>query len=309
MMKTISFLYEMSLAIGTSLDIEKNSENFLKILMRRLDLNIAALWLDGGDLAVEGEASDYILAYTYPNSVVKKKSLPKEHQLFQYEGNSQFWESELSLDALNEFITIGDEKKAYSIVYSLGHLGYLFCYAKEEWTKESKTTYVQLKNVMEKFRMSLEACIAYQASVLTTQKNEGLVKAAEAREEAMMAMSTPVAELWEGILLLPLIGGLDKTRSQNVLETVLARISQTEAKAFILDISGIPIIDEYALVQLLKIAKATTLMGCQCLLSGISPSVAQTIVELGIEMDSLLTLGNMKDALNEAFKLVKISLV
>lgn len=144
------------------------------------------------------------------------------------------------------------------------------------------------------------------------EKNKALAEAAEEQKraaEAIAQMSTPIARLWEGILLLPLVGVMTATRIKTVLAAVLTSISDSQAKVIILDISGVGVIDTYTANHFIKIAKATKLMGCTCILSGITPSVAQTIVELGVNVDEIETTGTMKDALERSFKYTGARLV
>ncbi len=119
--------------------------------------------------------------------------------------------------------------------------------------------------------------------------------------ETINQMSTPIARLWDGILLLPLVGMMNSERIKNILSTILESISQTQARVFILDISGVGLIDTYAANHFVRIAKATRLMGCKSILSGISPAAAQTIVELGVNIDEIDTTSTMKDAMERAF--------
>lgn len=128
-------------------------------------------------------------------------------------------------------------------------------------------------------------------------------------QEQNMSMSTPVAELWEGILFLPLVGIIDSKRAQEVMSTMLKKISESQSKVFILDISGVAIIDTSVANHLIKVTKATKLMGCECIISGISPAVAQTMVELGIQIEEVNTTGSMKDALQEAMQLVNVKIM
>lgn len=117
------------------------------------------------------------------------------------------------------------------------------------------------------------------------------------------SLSTPVAQIWEEILFLPIVGIMDSKRAKDIMETVLNQIALKQAKVFVLDISGVAIMDTAVANHLLKISKASRLMGCRCILSGISPAVAQTIVELGIQLDEIETSGSMKEALTMAFEL------
>lgn len=144
------------------------------------------------------------------------------------------------------------------------------------------------------------------------EKNKELAKLAEANSkaaEAIAEMSTPISRLWEGILLLPLVGMMTSVRIKSVMTAVLENISATQAKVIILDISGVSLVDTYIANHFIKIAKATRLMGCICILSGITPMVAQTIVELGVNVDEIETTGTMKDALERAFAYTDVHLM
>ncbi|TNE47717.1 MAG: STAS domain-containing protein [Bacteroidetes bacterium] len=122
-----------------------------------------------------------------------------------------------------------------------------------------------------------------------------------AQSKSLMEMSTPVTQIWNGILLLPVVGIIDSKRAQDIMNATLAKISETQARSFILDISGVAVVDTAVANHLIKITKATRLMGCESTISGVSPAIAQTIVELGIDVGTIKTTSNMKDALASAF--------
>ena len=109
------------------------------------------------------------------------------------------------------------------------------------------------------------------------------------QNQEMLELSTPVVELWEGILALPLIGTLDSARTQVVMENLLQRIVETGASIAIIDITGVPTVDTLVAQHLLKTVAAARLMGADCLISGIRPQIAQTIVHLGVELQSVTT--------------------
>ena len=121
-----------------------------------------------------------------------------------------------------------------------------------------------------------------------------------AQESALLEMSTPITQLWDGILLLPLVGMVTAARAQNVMSSVLKKIADTQSKVLILDISGVPVVDTEVANHFIRLSKATRLMGCLCTMSGISPAVSQTIVELGIQIEEINTTGTMRDALEKA---------
>jgi rsbT co-antagonist protein RsbR len=122
------------------------------------------------------------------------------------------------------------------------------------------------------------------------------------QSETLMSMSTPVTAIWEGILMLPVVGIIDSKRAQDIMNAMLSMIKEAKAKVFILDISGVAVVDTAVANHLIKITKATKLMGCECTISGVSPAIAQTVVELGVEVGNVSTTANLRDALTYAFR-------
>ena len=112
----------------------------------------------------------------------------------------------------------------------------------------------------------------------------------------MLELSTPVVTLWEGILALPLIGTLDSARTQVVMENLLQRIVETGSTIAIIDITGVPTVDTLVAQHLLKTVAAARLMGADCIISGIRPQIAQTIVHLGVDLDDVTTKATLADA-------------
>jgi rsbT co-antagonist protein RsbR len=116
------------------------------------------------------------------------------------------------------------------------------------------------------------------------------------QQEEMLELSTPVVKLWEGILALPLIGTLDSARTQVVMESLLEAIVQTNSKVAIIDITGVPTVDTVVAQHLLKTVTAARLMGADCIISGVRPQIAQTIVHLGINLLDVTTKATLADA-------------
>lgn len=117
------------------------------------------------------------------------------------------------------------------------------------------------------------------------------------QQEEMLELSTPVVKLWEGIVAVPLIGTLDSNRTQVVMESLLGAIVASNSKVAIIDITGVPAVDTLVAQHLLKTITAAKLMGAECILSGIRPQIAQTIVHLGINLSEVITKASMADAL------------
>ena len=123
-----------------------------------------------------------------------------------------------------------------------------------------------------------------------------------AQHRTLMEMSTPVTQIWPGVLFLPIVGIVDSKRAQEIMNAALTMIAQTQSRAFIMDISGVAVVDTAVANYLIKVTKATRLMGCECTISGLSPAIAQTIVELGIDVGKVTTTATMQDALVDVFK-------
>jgi rsbT co-antagonist protein RsbR len=117
------------------------------------------------------------------------------------------------------------------------------------------------------------------------------------QQQEMLELSTPVVQLWEGVVALPLIGTLDSARTQVVMESLLQTIVETGAGIAIIDITGVPTVDTLVAQHLLKTVAAARLMGAECLISGIRPQIAQTIVHLGVDLQDIITKASLADAL------------
>ncbi|MEZ4728109.1 MAG: STAS domain-containing protein [Caldilineaceae bacterium] len=122
------------------------------------------------------------------------------------------------------------------------------------------------------------------------------------QQEEMMELSTPVVELWDGILALPLIGTLDSMRTQIIMENLLQRIVETGSTIAIIDITGVPTVDTLVAQHLLKTVAAARLMGADCIISGIRPQIAQTIVHLGVELNDVITKATLAAAFTVALQ-------
>lgn len=116
------------------------------------------------------------------------------------------------------------------------------------------------------------------------------------QQQELLELTTPVVKLWDNILALPLIGALDSARTQVVMENLLEMIVATGAAVAIIDITGVPIVDTLVAQHLLKTVAAARLMGAECIISGIRPQIAQTIVHLGVELRDVVTKATLADA-------------
>ncbi|MEJ1240270.1 STAS domain-containing protein [Chryseolinea sp. T2] len=122
-------------------------------------------------------------------------------------------------------------------------------------------------------------------------------------------ISTPVIKVWDGIVALPIIGTLDSARTQVVMESLLQQIVESSSSIAILDISGVPAVDSLVAQHLLKTVSATRLMGAECIISGIRPEIAQTVVHLGIDLSGIITKASLASALKTAFSILHLQVI
>jgi len=122
----------------------------------------------------------------------------------------------------------------------------------------------------------------------------------EKRSLALLEMSTPVTKIWDGVLFAPIVGIVDSKRSVDIMNKALSSIADTRARTLLLDIGGVAVVDTAVANHLIKIAKAAVLMGCKTIISGISPAIAQTIAELGIDLGAIQTTSTIESALRDS---------
>ncbi|MGR3758214.1 MAG: STAS domain-containing protein [Tranquillimonas sp.] len=148
----------------------------------------------------------------------------------------------------------------------------------------------QLSRAMDAFAMQInEDFLAERDQIIERQRQE------------MMELSTPVVQLWERVLTIPLIGTLDSARAQEVMENLLNSIVEHRAEVVIVDITGVRVVDTQVAQHLLRTAAAVRLMGAEAIISGISPRIAQTMVELGVDVGEVTTRPSIRAALRDAF--------
>jgi rsbT co-antagonist protein RsbR len=138
----------------------------------------------------------------------------------------------------------------------------------------------------------------YTTEVYQTGREKVIVR----QQQELLELSTPVVTLWDGVLALPVIGTLDSSRTQVVMENLLQRIVETGALIAIIDITGVPTVDTLTAQHLLKTVAAARLMGADCIISGIRPQIAQTIVHLGVDLGTVVTKATLADAFTIALK-------
>ncbi len=129
------------------------------------------------------------------------------------------------------------------------------------------------------------------------------------QQQDLLELSTPVVKLWDGVLALPMIGTLDSARTQVVMESLLQRIVETGAEVAIIDITGVPTVDTLTAQHLIKTVTAARLMGAECIISGIRPQIAQTIVHLGVDLGGVITKATLGDAFRVALQRAGLAVV
>ena len=176
----------------------------------------------------------------------------------------------------------------------------LFLRLREELGRDPEALAAEFWNANE----LLDAAGLYTTEVYLKSREDVVRR----QQEEMLELSTPVVKLWDNILALPLIGTLDSARTQVVMESLLQSIVQTNSRVAIIDITGVPTVDTVVAQHLLKTVTAARLMGADCIISGVRPQIAQTIVHLGINLMDITTKATLSDAFAVALKRTGLTL-
>lgn len=168
--------------------------------------------------------------------------------------------------------------------------------------EELKADPVQLAAVIIKINKLIDSFGVTTFETFIKGREEVILR----QTDEITEISTPVIRVWDGILALPIIGTLDSSRTQVVMENLLQEIVVTGSSIAILDISGVPAVDSLVAQHLLKTISATRLMGAECIISGIRPEIAQTVVHLGIDLSNIITKATLASALKYAFALQQL---
>lgn len=164
--------------------------------------------------------------------------------------------------------------------------------------KEDPETLIEEVNKLSKALDKLGSFIF----VSTIKNRERVIRQ---QQQDMLELSTPVVQIWDRIICLPLIGTLDSRRTQLMMERLLERIVRTRAEVAILDITGVPTVDTQVANYLIKTVTAVRLLGSTCIITGVGPSIAQTIVHLGIDLAGIITRNQLSDGIKLAFELTR----
>jgi rsbT co-antagonist protein RsbR len=175
----------------------------------------------------------------------------------------------------------------------------LFARLRQEYANDAAALAAEIWTATELIdKLGIYATEAYMRS-----REEVIVR----QQQELLELSTPVVKLWHGILALPLIGSLDSARTQVVMQNLLQQILTSEAEIAIIDITGVPTVDTLVAQHLMKTVAAARLMGADCIISGVRPQIAQTIVHLGVELGDVVTRATLADAFRVALKRVGLA--
>ena len=213
----------------------------------------------------------------------------------------RFFEARFDDDYLNERVRVGQVHARIGLpqdIYLAGVDKFLELFVEMlSGMKLNQKDYRDCRRALNK--------MAHMDMMIIVQSYEEIINSKiAAQTKSLMEMSTPVTQLWTGLLFLPVVGLIDSKRAQDIMNNSLHKISDTNSQCFILDISGVSVVDTAVANHLIKITTATKLMGCESIISGVSPSIAQTIVELGIDIGDIRTTSDMKGALESAFGII-----
>lgn len=267
------------------------------VLISEKDLNEFSSW---GEIGDDKMGAIFERLYTWMRSHPYLKDYYSEEVINTIKASeSALWNDTINVTSLDDaFVArqrfFGQTFAAMGVSYEAYIAAILFFHSC------IRDVFEQVNRLNPSFLISLGKMTNLWVSTISDTYTEAANRMLTEQNQALMEMSTPVTQLWDGILLLPLVGFIDSKRAQETMSAMLEMIGKTQAKVFILDISGVAVVDTAVANYFIKITKASKLMGCTCMISGISGSVAQTIVELGIQIEEVTTTGNMKEALNRA---------
>lgn len=263
--------------------IQKNRESLLQDWLKRLKASIQRKDLIT-DRQLESQASELVSAIV---------EVPSETSLEDF--NSPGWQPLKGLLAnLSASRAASGFSPSETALFVLSLKPPLFTIVRQE----------KANNAEELFReiLAVNEFIDKLALHTTDSFIHGRDQVIARQQEEMLELSTPVVTLWDGIVALPLIGTLDSARTQVVMESLLQAIVQTNSRFAIIDITGVPTVDTLVAQHLLKTITAARLMGAECILSGIRPQIAQTIVHLGINLQDVITKSKLADAFRLALE-------
>lgn len=155
--------------------------------------------------------------------------------------------------------------------------------------------------------LPLELFATQTAAVLenlrNVEKQQQMIQRLRDQQQVVLELSTPVIQIWDQVLVLPLIGSVDSARAQQIMENILVKISETSSRVIIIDITGVPVIDTLVASHLIKTVNASRLLGTRTILTGINPEIAQTLVHLGVDLSQITTKSNLARGIAAALEM------
>jgi rsbT co-antagonist protein RsbR len=286
-MSEISSEHQLQL-FGVSEEDIKNIRDFGKAVKPEMDrfIDLFYEWLQGQPEFPEFFSDDETLDH------VRGLSARYWHEFFDCDLNDDYIRSRQELGEIHARIGLPLPVYLAAMNFALG-----------TFTENIGRQKVQAKNY-SKCLASITRLVHLDTAVVVATYSMKSNEAIAAQGKLLMEMSTPVTQIWEGVLFLPIVGIIDSKRAQEIMNSSLEKISETRAGQFIIDISGVAVVDTAVANYLIKITRATSLMGCTSTISGVSPAIAQTIVELGIDVEGVQTTATMQDALAQAVSLI-----
>lgn len=208
-------------------------------------------------------------------------------------------------DEANKFLANLSESRALSGFSSLETATYIFS-LKNTVLKFLQEEFGDQPEVLNKWVIAFSMLLDKLGLVTFETYVKKREKVITEQQKSMLELSTPVIQVWEEILILPLIGSVDSSRAKQIMESLLKSIVATNSSMVLIDITGIPAVDTEVANRLLKTIQAAKLMGTECILTGISPQISQTIVHLGIDLIGVITRASLRDGLDLAFRKLKL---
>jgi rsbT co-antagonist protein RsbR len=266
----------------------KNDEELLKTFFKKVDKNLAGM-ID--DFYKRLFVFDYPKAFFTNETLltrVKSKQVEYFKQFFIDNHDVTFFQTRQHLGSVHE--RIGLDNYWYLTAYAM------FYEMLVEYASKETNGYDVMKSLGKLMLMDI-------AAVMTSYL-DAREEVISAQSSEVLELSSPVLKITEDVTVIPLIGTLDSARAFAITEKILKNIEDSSTRVVILDITGVPVIDTATGANLVRTVKAIQLMGSECIITGIKPSIAQTIVELGIELSTLKTKNTLAGGLKEALSFV-----
>ena len=227
---------------------------------------------------------------------VKKKQIEYWQEFFAAKIDDEYIQSRFHVGLTHAKINLPLSSYTSAVCWGMG------------WWQEQLAATDKSDNEKMAISKAMNTLILLDAAITCTAYSDATNQLIEEQSQTLMELSTPTIQLWDDVLVLPIVGVLDSQRAQGMMDELLKRVAATSSKVAIVDIVGVPNVDSSVANHLIKIVKATRLLGCSCILSGISPMVAQSLVQVGVELDNVTTTSNLQNAFKVGMELIDIEI-